>query len=166
MTDTVVEGISDDESSLDSRQDPLVHDAERSAAREAASVYAHFEGMDGPANARDEMQANVAAANAMRYAQVFLGQTKAAPRHHQDGRAASGSPGRRGHVAGAADGNHQRNACAPERGQRGDGSNVKLTERRTRRPRLSPSRRRARMRACCSSTAFGRSSTTCTAHAS
>ena len=71
MTDTVVEGISDDESSLDSRQDPLVHDAERSAAREAASVYAHFEGMDGPANARDEMQANVAAANAMRYAQVL-----------------------------------------------------------------------------------------------
>ena len=71
MTDTVVEGISDDESSLDSRQDPLVHDAERSAAREAASVYAHFEGMDGLANARDEMQANVAAANAMRYAQVL-----------------------------------------------------------------------------------------------
>ena len=71
MTDTVVQGISDDESSLDSRQDPLVHDAERSAAREAASVYAHFEGMDGPANARDEMQANVAAANAMRYAQVL-----------------------------------------------------------------------------------------------
>ena len=71
MTDTAVQDISDDESSLDSRQDPLVHDAERSAAREAASVYAHFEGMDGPANARDEMQANVAAANAMRYAQVL-----------------------------------------------------------------------------------------------
>ena len=71
MTDTVVEGISDDESSLDSRQDPLVHDAERSAAREAASVYAHIQGMDGPANTRDAMQANVAAANAMRYAQVL-----------------------------------------------------------------------------------------------
>ena len=70
MTDTAVQDISDDESSLDSRQDPLVHDAEINAARAAAAIYADIE-ENCPANARDAMQANVAAANAMRYAQVL-----------------------------------------------------------------------------------------------
>ena len=70
MTDTAVQDSSDDESSLDSRQDPLVHDAEINAARAAAAIYANIE-EHCPANARDAMQANVAAANAMRYAQVL-----------------------------------------------------------------------------------------------
>ena len=70
MTDTVVQGISDGESSLDSRQDPLVHDAEINAARAAAAIYADIE-EHCPANARDARQAEMAASLAMRYAQTL-----------------------------------------------------------------------------------------------
>ena len=70
MTDTAVQDISDGESSLDSRQDPLVHDAEINAARAAAAIYADIE-EHCPANARDARQAEMAASLAMRYAQTL-----------------------------------------------------------------------------------------------